>query len=393
MIKYRFLFITTHNPFNPVGGALQRTRLLFDSLRELGHVDLVCFTGDQAPDQLQGTNYQIQYFGKGKYHVFSLKKHVLNQVKIWSPYSLFSRDPVCVDVVQSLVRKHDYTCVVSRYIEPVFLCGLYHEKNIVIDADDALEELYRSYVLSKQYSPAKRIYFLVRFLLLKHYSQQLYANAGHLFFSNASHVKLPNASHLPNIPYLKYVKTVDAAPPRDRKQLLFVGTMSYPPNYLGMDLFIRKCWKHVLEAFPDARLRIVGTGIPEASKKRWRRVVGIEIKGFVDDLSIEYGDCNLVVVPIYHGSGTNIKVLEAMQAGRSCVISAFAGLGFAGILVHRHNVMIANSHNEFTEYVIELLRDKKLNDTVRKNAADTIKAGFSVKSFRQAVKQILEKLS
>jgi glycosyltransferase involved in cell wall biosynthesis len=385
MIKNRFLFITRHNPFNPVGGALQRTRLLFDSLRVLGHVDLVCFTDDQAPEQMQGPNYQIQYFGKGKHPVFSLKKHILNQLRIWSPYSLFARDPVCEEVVQSLLNKHDYTCIVSRYIEPVFLCGLFYKKDIVIDVDDALEELYRSYFVRDDYMLTKRIYYFLRFLLMKHYSKQLYARAGHLFFYNAS--------SLPNIPYCENVQPVDESPPTGKQHVLFVGTMSYPPNYLGMDLFIRKCWGHVLEVFPDARLRIVGKGVPEAYEKRWMGFRGVEIRGFVDNLSLEYADCNLVIAPIYHGSGTNIKVLEAMMANRSCVVSAFAAKRFAGTLVHWHNVMIARSHDEFTGYVIELLKNETLNDAVRKNAAGTIRNGFSEASLYKMVKQTMEKLS
>jgi glycosyltransferase involved in cell wall biosynthesis len=93
----------------------------------------------------------------------------------------------------------------------------------------------------------------------------------------------------------------------------------------------------------------------------------------------------VVIVPIYQGAGTNIKVLEAMYTNMPCVITQHASRGFEDILIDKQNVLIAQTDIEFADKVIAVLKDKNLNTYIKMNAYKTIENNFSYNSFRQAV--------
>jgi glycosyltransferase involved in cell wall biosynthesis len=44
------------------------------------------------------------------------------------------------------------------------------------------------------------------------------------------------------------------------QRVLYIGTVHYPPNQLGLKWFLRECWPLVLENYPSATLDIVGRG-------------------------------------------------------------------------------------------------------------------------------------
>jgi glycosyltransferase involved in cell wall biosynthesis len=389
----RYLFITTHNPFSPVGGAQQRTRLLFDALCRTGHTDLVCFTEDPTPAIQPDSGFSILYFGPVGSPGFSRKRHIFNMLRIWSPYALYARDALCEKVIRDVLAHNKYNCIVSRYLEPVFICGLHGRKDLVIDADDALDELYRSYYADNKVAFTKRMYYYYRTILLKLYGSRLYRNALHVFFSNDSNATYPNASCLPNIPYIANVRQdILRTPPRNHT-MIFVGTMSYPPNYLGVDVFIENVWPGVSEKIPNAKFIVYGKGTPDAFQKKWQAIPGITVAGFADDLAAAYQNTSIVVVPVYHGAGTNIKILEAMYCNRSCIISSLATRGLEKYLIHRNNLMIADSFEEFANHIIELLESPELDTLLRNNAAKTINENFSSDVFYGEVEMMVNKLT
>ena len=70
-------------------------------------------------------------------------------------------------------------------------------------------------------------------------------------------------------------------------------------------------------------------------------------------------------MPIYSGAGTNIKVLEALQMGRACVVSREGTRGFTSTLQSGRDYYIASNDQEFADSVIRLL----LNDDLCKEIA------------------------
>jgi glycosyltransferase involved in cell wall biosynthesis len=108
--------------------------------------------------------------------------------------------------------------------------------------------------------------------------------------------------------------TATPAAERQKLKVLFFGRLDYEPNELGFERFLREGWPLLHQRRPDAVLRLVGGGAPPALKAAAKAAPGVEVVGFVDDLVAEIASCDVLVVPLWAGGGTRLKVLEAMAA-------------------------------------------------------------------------------
>lgn len=128
--------------------------------------------------------------------------------------------------------------------------------------------------------------------------------------------------------------------PPGGERVLFFGHLGYAPNVIGVERFLADGWPAVAGARPEARLRIVGPAAPASLSRRADASAGVEVAGFVDDIAAELADASAVIVPIWQGGGTRLKVLEAMAAARPIVGTPLGveGIGFRdgehGLLGH-----------------------------------------------------------
>ena len=125
---------------------------------------------------------------------------------------------------------------------------------------------------------------------------------------------------------------------------------------------------------------------------KWSKIEGVQYMGFVDDLQLEYLQAQVVVVPIYGGAGTNIKVLEAMQMRRPCVTTSYGVRGFSEYFEDNKEILIAENDTAFADNVVSLLKDEKKNHTIATNAYTAMTAHFSRKAFNEIVKNTFGKL-
>ena len=386
----KVLFICLHNPFKTDSGAQQRTNLLFYALMEIGHVDVVCFSDDQAPSNFTADNFTIQYYGKQEVKSKSRIKIWVHLLNIFNPYLVFRKNLLFESVIKKLIEQNNYQYIVSRYVESVFKAGLFHRNDIIVDVDDLPEQYFLSFYRDENLPVRKRIKNLYFAIHSRYFVNSFLQRTKHAFFPNKTQVKYPHSSFLPNIPYPRILSSDTKAADQPQQSVLFVGVLDYPPNQNGIDHFLTHIWSNVIREIPDASLTIVGRLKSNVFKTKWERIKGVVIKGFVDDIEKEYQNCNVVVVPIYHGAGSNIKVLEAMYMKKSSVISRFATRGFDEILTNEKNTMIADNDQEFANAIIRLLKDDELNETIRNNAFQTMKNYFSKEVFFKKVHDVIK---
>jgi glycosyltransferase involved in cell wall biosynthesis len=118
---------------------------------------------------------------------------------------------------------------------------------------------------------------------------------------------------------------VEPLPPALRRgdeplRILFVGVVHYQPNYRGLVWFIEEVLPLVRSQLP-CQFDVVGAlhdAPPPAPDD-------VRFHGAVPSLESFYRDAHVVVVPIRYGSGTRMKVLEAMAYGRP-VVSTSVGV-------------------------------------------------------------------
>lgn len=148
------------------------------------------------------------------------------------------------------------------------------------------------------------------------------------------------------------------APPPERRALevLYVGTLTYAPNKVGLLWFLEHVWPRVVAELPDARLKIIGQGSRELALPR-AVMESVTPLGFVDELAPAYAGAAAVVCPVLAGGGTRIKIIEAAAHGRPVVSTKVGAEGLA--FRHEESILIADSPSDFAQYLVELLSDRE----------------------------------
>lgn len=155
-------------------------------------------------------------------------------------------------------------------------------------------------------------------------------------------------------------------PPKSRR-LLYLGSMGYGPNVDAVLFFLSEIGP-LLDA-TDASLDVVGSN-PPASLYRGsvRSRLPVTVAGFVPDVDSYYRGSRAMVVPLRHGGGTRLKILEALAWGLPVVTTTVgcAGLG----LTDGREALIADTPHAFAAAVDRLMSDDGLwNDLSRAGRA------------------------
>lgn len=113
-----------------------------------------------------------------------------------------------------------------------------------------------------------------------------------------------------------------------RRSLVFVGSMDYHANIDAAVYFASEVWPKIRARRPDLQFTIVGSH-PTAEVLALGHQPGITVTGTVDDIRPFYSGALAVVVPLRVGSGTRLKVLEAMAAGTPVISTTLGSEGLA----------------------------------------------------------------
>ena len=150
------------------------------------------------------------------------------------------------------------------------------------------------------------------------------------------------------------------AAPTGGAYFVFVGLMSYPPNADAVRWFVAEVWPEVRRRLPGSTFRIVGRGGEVVAELA--AVEGVEVRGEVEDLAPELASADVSVVPIRTGSGTRLKVAEALANGLPTVSTR---LGAEGIdVVDGTHVLLADGAEEFAAACVRAATDEATRRTL-----------------------------
>lgn len=138
--------------------------------------------------------------------------------------------------------------------------------------------------------------------------------------------------------------------------LVFVGLLGYRPNADAVMHLVRDILPLIRAQRPDINLRVVGDG----ARAELLRLAGpgVEFTGRVPDVRPYITAADVVVVPLRIGSGTRLKILEALALGRAVVTTTIGAEGLD--LVEGEHVLIADGPTAFAAAVDRLLGDDRL---------------------------------
>jgi len=154
--------------------------------------------------------------------------------------------------------------------------------------------------------------------------------------------------------------------------MVFTGAMGYLPNQDGIMFFLDEIYPLIKNEIPEAKIYVVGSRPPERLQKY--ATDDVIITGFVDDVRPYIDRSSVYVVPLNMGSGTRLKVLEAMSMEIPIVSTS---IGCEGIEIKDgENILVRNEPQEFANAVIELMRNKKLSNDLVKEGYELVKTKY-----------------
>ncbi|MCU0495892.1 MAG: glycosyltransferase [Anaerolineae bacterium] len=173
--------------------------------------------------------------------------------------------------------------------------------------------------------------------------------------------------------------TVDAYSKRQKsielgkQAIVFTGKMDYRPNVDAMLWFGESIFPKIQAALPDAKLYIVGQQ-PHARLNGLQAKIGIFLTGWVDSVQPYLQNASVYVAPLRMGSGTRLKLLEAMASGCAIVATPAAA---AGLSVEVNTVMrIAADEDSIANEVIDLIRHPDQQTALGQRARDYVRAHY-----------------
>jgi polysaccharide biosynthesis protein PslH len=405
----RILWISNHTPFLTDFGGGQRSKLIYRCLQSIGEIDvlLVCppNNGVKSVRETHGEpEFEMQIvqpLNRGEYLPWRLLRVCAPSLVDKMAYNLgrrvvdYQRDCKVGAVFDGMMAKRGYDLIIGRHVKYPSKAGAFEHRPIIVDVDDNELDLYQRIIEDRNTSFLRRIVLKRRIKSLARIVPMVLARSDYLWVSKEEDRDIAGcerAEVLPNIPYGMSLPEPPAPlkPEKGSKVLLFVGMLSYIYNAPGIDLFLREGWPLIRTAEPDAVFRLVGSRLSQEDRNRWSSVPGVEVVGFVEDLRKVYQNCAFVVVPVWSGGGTNIKVLEALMYGRTCVISRPAHRGYSKTLRENESLRVGRNTPEMAAHCIELLKNPGLSWDLAERGAKIVRDVYSYSRFAKIVMDTAE---
>ena len=135
--------------------------------------------------------------------------------------------------------------------------------------------------------------------------------------------------------------------------IIFVGKMSYEPNIVATEYFVKDIFPRVKERHAEVNFTIIGASpikrVMELSKQE-----NVKVTGFVDNLDEYYNNATILVAPMLSGAGIQNKLLQGM-AHKCCI--ATSPIGAEGLLVN-DEIAIYSTTEAWIDGICELLQNR-----------------------------------
>lgn len=175
----------------------------------------------------------------------------------------------------------------------------------------------------------------------------------------------------------------------DKLRIMFVGTMTWEPNNSGILWFMDNVYRKILETNQNIELYVVGKNPSTQVIGLAKTLHNITVTGYVDSVDPYYEMCDLMVVPLFVGSGQRIKIIEAFSRKMPVVSTTIGAEGL--VYQNGESILIADDIDHFID-AIEKLNDYELRCKIACNARRNYDKFYSTEAIGQQFNRIFDKL-
>jgi glycosyltransferase involved in cell wall biosynthesis len=173
-----------------------------------------------------------------------------------------------------------------------------------------------------------------------------------------------------------------------RNHMVWVGGMTGPYNSDAVNFFVQEIWPVIKYEAPEATIDFVGAGPTPKLRDKALEDENVKALGFVSDIRPIVQRASVFVAPIRIGSGTKIKLLNAMAQAKPVVATTVAAEGID--VTPGENILIADDPVEFAKKVLYLLRNEEIAREMGERARELIEKKYNWDLIAENIHRIYE---
>ena len=282
--------------------------------------------------------------------------------------------------VVELFSRKSFDAIICDFIYPAGVLDWGTETPIVLFTHNVEAEVWeRQYRVSM--NPVRKLMFWLEYQRLTRAERCYAKRAARVVAVSESNRRFfgryvggaENVTLLPTGVDTEYFKPAPEA--AVERTLVFTGSMDWAPNHDAMEYFYRDILPLIRNEEPDVEVWIIGRKPPTVLRRLAEKDPRFHVTGRVEDVRPYMNQSSIYVLPMRTGSGTRLKVFEAMASGKAIVSTP---IGTEGLPVTEgENVLLAADPSEFARAVVRLIRDKPLRRRLEVNARALAERGMS----------------
>lgn len=175
----------------------------------------------------------------------------------------------------------------------------------------------------------------------------------------------------------------------EEAHLIYIGSMDWYPNEDAVAFFADEVLPKIREKLPDVQFSAVG-GNPSPRVQKLAARSHILVTGRVPEIKPYFARATVFVVPLRIGSGTRLKILEALAMGKAVVSTTVGAEGLN--LVDGEEILIADEPIAFAEAVLRLLTDASLRRKIGENGRARVERDYDWRRIGEKLYRLYESL-
>ncbi|MBS1634436.1 MAG: glycosyltransferase family 4 protein [Bacteroidetes bacterium] len=144
--------------------------------------------------------------------------------------------------------------------------------------------------------------------------------------------------------------------PKEEQSAFHFASMDWMPNIEAADWLMNEVWPLVKNTGASVKLVLAGRGMPERFKAMAGN--GVEVREQVDSSAVFYDTYDIMLVPLWSGSGLRIKLVEGLAYAKPIITTS---IGAEGVPYENgKHLVIADTKEQFAEAIVKLASDKAI---------------------------------
>ncbi len=385
MARHRILMLTPQLPYPPHQGTSLRNLHVLRALAENHEVTLLSFHESDKPPQLQPLHAYGHILPPVPITSRSTSRRLAQLISTGEPdLGLRLRNESFNEALSAALAEKRFDAIQIEGLELAYVIEQVRREapgaRVVIDCHNAETELQRRAFRADIRRPKRwpaALYSAIQIGRLERYERRvLQAADGILAVSEIDRQFLRRTAPQLSSDMITIVpNTIDvsayASPgpisEQQRFDLVFTGKMDFRPNVDGVQWFADVIWPRIVQERPQTTWGIVGQR-PAPSVHALQETEGITVTGSVPDIQPYIAAATVFVMPLRVGSGTRLKLIEAMAAGKPVVSTTLGAEGFP--VQNGVNVILADTPEQQSESILHLLREPDLRGRLSSAASE-----------------------